>query len=84
MIIRDIEVPTAATSLLSLLANNLRTTAAIGLQAPASNAGTVFFGDQHIQPFELRAKANAFLPVNITNPLYIRGSSGDRLSVVLF
>jgi len=59
-------------------------TGAIGLQAPESNAQIVYFGDQHTQPFELRPEANAFLPVANTRDLYLFGTSGDNISVVLF
>jgi len=80
----SVDVPTSPASLSSLLEAEMRHTKHIGLQAPEANVGTVFFGDQKVQPVELRPEANASLPMATFNSTYIKGTSGDKLSVILF
>lgn len=80
----SVPVPTARTNLYILLGAEIRHASGIGLQAPEANANTVFFGDHAGQPFELRPKANAILPVTNTKDVFIRGTTGDNISVGLF
>jgi hypothetical protein len=61
-----------------------RHTRFIGLQAPTTNTQTVFFGDHKIQPFELRPKANAIIPVASFRELFLVGTPGDKVAVALF
>jgi hypothetical protein len=79
-----VDVPITPTSLADLLDKSMRHTSAVGLQAPETNTQTVFFGTAKTQPLELRPKANAALPLVNFKEVYVRGTSGDKLSVVLF
>lgn len=81
----SVVAPINATSLKALLNNPpIRGTGEIGLQAPASNIATIFFGDGSIQPMELEAKGAALLKVKTLNSTYIKGNGTDKLSVILF
>ena len=80
----SILVPITPKSLTTLLEAEMRHTKSIGLQAPTGNTGTVFLGDQKVQPVELRPKANAHLPIATFNTTFVKGTSGDKLTVVLF
>ena len=77
-------VPTSKTNLYTLLGAEICHASAIGLQAPEANTNTIFFGDHAAQTFELRPEANAMLPVTNTKDVYIKGTSGDNISVGLF
>lgn len=77
-------VPTAATNLPTVLGNVITQGSGVGLQAPEANVNTIFFGDKNAQPFELRPEANAILPINSIKDVYIKGTSGDRISIGLF
>jgi len=77
-------VPTTATALPGVLGNVMLQTSAVGLQAPKANVNTIFFGDKNQQPFELRPEANALLPINSIKDVYIKGTSGDKISIGLF
>ena len=84
MRVKSVDVPTSPTSLSNLLNKDMRHTSLIGLQAPSANVEAVFFGDRNEQPFELRPKANASLPITSFKEVFIKGASGDKLSIVLF
>ena len=84
MRVYSVDVPTTATSLATLLGSMPRHTQCVGLQAPEANVDTVFFGDHKGQPLELRPQANGTLPVVGFKEVFVRGSNGDKLSVVLF
>ena len=77
-------MPTSATNVPTLVGQALLQCSAVGLQAPEANANIIYFGDKNSQPFELRPEANAFLPVNNLRDIYIRGSSGDDVSIAVF
>jgi hypothetical protein len=79
-----VPVPTTPTSLSTLVDKLPRHTKTIGLQAPAANAQTVFFGDKVVQTLELRPRASGSLPVTSFKEVFVVGTSGDFLSVVLF
>ena len=84
MRVYSVDVPTTAKSLAKLLGSLPRHTKTVGIQAPSANTDTVFFGDHKGQPLELRPKASGTLPVTGFKEVFIKGSSGDKLSVVLF
>jgi hypothetical protein len=74
-----------ATSLSDLIGQDCpRHTCSIGLQAPEANTITILFGDRKIQPFELRPKANASLPVASFSEVFVHSSSPQLLSIALF
>lgn len=77
-------VPTTPTSIVELVGNVINQVSAVGLQAPETNAFTIFFGDKNQQPFELRPEANAILPINQAKDVYIQGTSGDKISIGFF
>lgn len=83
MRIKSVPVPTEATSLATLLEKLPRHTGAVGIQAPEANTGTVFVGDRNEQPLEIRPRASGLLRTAAFNELYIRGTEGDFLTVVL-
>lgn len=81
----SIDVTAEAKSLKVLIQDPTpRHTACIGLQAPEANASTVFFGNDKCQTVELRPKANASLPIASFDSTYIKGTVGDKVTVVLF
>lgn len=84
MRVYSVDVPTMPTSLSKLLGSLPRHTKSVGIQAPSANVDTVFFGDHKIQPLELRPEASGSLPVATYKSVFIRGTTGDKLSVVLF
>ncbi len=84
MRVYSVPVPTSPTSLAVLLGSLPRHTKTVGIQAPSANVDTVFFGDHKGQPLELRPEASGSLPVATFKEVFIVGSSGDKLSVVLF
>jgi len=77
------EVLTTAQRLVTILPDCARHTGSIAIQAPAANVDTIFFGDQKVQPFELRPKANGLIPIKNVNEFSFYGSVGDNLSVML-
>ena len=79
-----IEVPLNPQSLKTLLREPIRHTKNVGLQAPKTNKGTIFFGDQQLQAIELRPKSNGLLPITTFEAIYIKGTRGDMLNIVLF
>jgi hypothetical protein len=54
------------------------------MQAPDANANTVFFGTDAEQPFELRARGSATLEVKDLKDIYVKGTSPDKLSILLY
>lgn len=84
MRVKSIDVPTTPKSIASLLGKLPRHTKTVGLQAPEANVETVFFGDKDNQPLELRPKASGNLPVTSFKEIFVVGTSGDKLSIVLF
>lgn len=84
MRVKSVDVPTSPTRLSTLLDKEMRHTGAVGLQAPEANVDTVFFGTAAEQPLELRPKANAAFPLANYKEIFVVGSAGDKLSIVLF
>lgn len=84
MRVESVDVPTSATSLASLIDEAPRHTNQVGLQAPEANAAIVFFGNKDKQPFELRPMANVLMPVANFREIFVLGTGGDKLSIVLF
>ena len=84
MRITTVNVPTTAISISVLIDETPRHTRSVGLQAPEANLDIVYFGDAKSQPFELRPKANAFIPLASFKELHIRSASGNKLSIALF
>ena len=80
----DIAVPTTAKSLKELIQNTDVKTRSINFQAPVANIGTIFFGDRSVQPAELDAGGAATLNEATFGSTYIKGTNGDRLTVLLF
>lgn len=77
-------VPTTPTNIPTLIGQSLHQASSVGLQAPEANAAIINFGDRNTQPFELRPKANAILPINNIRDVYIVGTSGDHISIGIF
>ena len=77
-------VPTISTSIPDIIGAGIEQSSSVALQAPAANISTIFFGGKNEQPFELRPEANALLPINQIKDVFILGSSGDRISIVIF
>jgi len=75
------DVPTSATNLIDLTGADIRHCSVVLLQAPEGNAATILFGDRKVQPFELRPSANASVPVNNAKAVFVKGTSGDRISI---
>lgn len=76
---------TDPTPLKDLIQGQQRHTKFIGLQAPEANKKIVFFGDQHLQPFELRPKASTMLPQTFFESLYVKAEQGtEELSIGFF
>lgn len=80
----DVAVPTTAQSLKELLNDPPLRTTSIGFQAPIANTETIFFGDKSVQPAELKPEGSALLEVSTFDSIYIKGTSGDKLTVLLF
>lgn len=80
----SLPVTTTATSLYDLIGEDvIRHTDQISLQAPEANASTIFFGDNKVQPFELRPCASAHVPQPNIKDVYVRGTPPDKLSVMI-
>jgi len=77
-------VPTSAANVPTIIGQGADQVGTIGLQAPAANAATIFFGTKDEQPFELRPGANALLPITSGRDLYLYGTSGDKISIGIF
>lgn len=77
-------VPTTPKSIPDLIGQSLTQASGLGLQAPEANANNIFLGDKNVQTIELRPQANAFLPINSIRDVYIVGTSGDLINVVIF
>lgn len=53
-------------------------------QAPTSNAGTVYWGDESMQPFFIIPGGSSdLLPIPNLETLYIKGTVGDSLYVFI-
>lgn len=74
-------VPTTATSIVALVGLETKQCSGVLLQSPEGNAAIIYFGDRSEQPFELRVKANAQLTINSANDVYIKGTSGDDITI---
>lgn len=81
---KKVSVPTTATPLSTLLEKFPRHTGYVGLQAPEANAQAVFVGDKTEQPIELRPGHSGNLGTVSWQEVYVLGTSGDFLTVVLF
>ena len=77
-------IPTVSTSIPDIIGSAISQVSGVGLQAPEANAQTIYFGDRSEQPFELRPKANAMLPVNSIKDVHLKGTSGDFIFIGLF
>ena len=85
MLTRTVAVPTSASSLADLLDRVSERMEAVALQAPATNAANVFFGDLGTQSaFIPPGSSTDILPIKSTRGIGIKGTSGDNLIVVLF
>lgn len=84
MRVKQIDVPTTPKNLVQLLDEVIKTAGSIGLQAPEANTNIVYFGDLTSQPIELRPKANAHIPVSSLKAVYVKGTSGDKITIVGF
>lgn len=82
--VRKVPVPTTSTSVDALL-DNIRTRPNnVGLQAPETNIQNIFFGDARDQSGELRPQANVVFHEVKPSEVYVRGTSGDFITVFLF
>lgn len=81
-----IPVPVAATDLQTLLGvAQIRADHGIALQAPIGNVADVNFGDISSQPgFIPPGGSSDVLPINRLNSLYLVGTSGDSIIVMIF
>ena len=86
MIFKTIAVPTTPTDLKTLLGvAQDRCEYGVALQAPATNAAVVNFGDKGSQPAFLPSGGSSdVLPINRLDSLYIVGTSGDDIIVMIF
>lgn len=86
MTVKQVSVPTTAQSLLKVLDTNEllpKRVNSLILQAPEGNAATVYIGSSDIQPFELYAGTAAPFAITRLDQIFIKGTSGDTLNVVL-
>ncbi len=84
MISKKVAVTGTPQSISQLLDIQRILVSSIALQAPQANTQIVFFGNKAEQPVELRPKANASLCVVNTTDVYIKGTVGDFVTIVLF
>ncbi len=81
-----IAVPTSPTDLRTLLdIAQVRADHGIALQAPVGNVADVNFGDANSQPaFVPPGSSSDILPFNRLDSLYIVGTAGDAIIVMIF
>ena len=81
-----VPVPTTATDLRTLLGiARTRAEYGVALQAPVANVDNINFGDISSQPAYIQPGGNSdVLPVNALDGLYIVGTSGDNVIVMIF
>jgi len=86
MIFKTIAVPTTPTDLKTLLGvAQDRCEYGVALQAPAANVVDVNFGDISAQPGYIPPGGSSdVLPVNRLDSLYIVGTTGDDIIVMVF
>lgn len=57
----------------------------LAMQAPGTNAGVVYFGDEGSQPVELPAGSSTdVFPVHDTGDIFVKGTASDELILMLF
>lgn len=84
MLARTIAVPTTPSNLYTLL-GLAHCDRGVALQTPSTNAAPVYFGDQGQQPAFIPAGSSSdVLPVNSLSDLYILGTSGDSIIILVF
>lgn len=83
---KTIPVPTSPTDLRSLLGiAQTHTDHGVALQAPVTNAADVFFGDSSNQPaYVPPGSSSEVLPINALDSLYLVGTVGDNIIVMIF
>ena len=82
---KSVAVTVAAQSLAALLNIAETRVNGIALQAPATNAASVFFGGSDAQVAELAVDSSYDnMPVKSTREVFVRGTVGDTLTVILF
>lgn len=83
---RIIPVPTSPTDLRTLLGiDRTHCDNGVALQAPVGNAADVNFGDVSSQPaFVPSGGSSDVLPINALDSLYIVGTVGDNIIVMIF
>ena len=85
MLTKSVAVTVAPQSLADLLNIAATRVNGIALQTPATNAASVFFGGSDIQIAELAADSSCDnMPVKSTGEIYVRGTVGDTLTIILF
>lgn len=83
---KTVPVPTTPTDLRALLGiARTHCDSGVALQAPVTNAADVFFGDVSNQPgFIPPGSSSDVLPINALDSLYLVGTSGDNIIVMIF
>jgi len=77
--------PTTATSLATLCGGDLKYSKGIALQAPQANAANLYFGTQFKQPiFVNPGGSTAVMPISSLSDIYVLGTSGDFINVIIF
>lgn len=81
-----VAVPTSPTDLQTLLGTaKVHTDHGIALQAPVGNVADVNFGDISSQPAYVPSGGSSdVLPINRLSDLYIVGTAGDNIIVMIF
>ena len=79
-----INVPTVKAELFTELGIDNRHVDSIGLQAPAANSADINWGDTNTQPAFLPPGESVLLPIRNAKDIFLVGTSGDTLVVILF
>lgn len=81
-----VPVPTTPTDLRTLLGiARTHCDSGVALQAPVANAADVNFGDASSQPaFVPSGGSSDVLPINALDSMYIVGTAGDNIIVMIF
>lgn len=79
----SVAVPTAPTSVKTLISTEINKVADLILQAPAANAQNVFFGNKAAQPgFIVPGGSTVLEEVSLANT-YLLGTAGDNIIVMV-
>ena len=86
MIFKTVAAPVTPTSAYELLGGpETRTQFGIALQAPSTNAAVVNFGTKSRQPGFIPAGSSSdVLPIHSLKDLYLVGTSGDDVIIMVF